>query len=110
MSWSPSRELLREYGRVGPGVRGFWKPDTDLGAGLLNRGGLMALLEKPDGVMEPFLLGVRPAGARDGVLRSGDSGLDSDGLLFGLNCGLGARAPGPRDCVNFGSEGVSGLL
>jgi hypothetical protein len=54
----------------------------------------MALLEKPDGVMEPALLGV---GARVGVLRNGDSGRGREGLPACLFCGLGARAPGPRD-------------
>jgi hypothetical protein len=63
-------------------------------------------LEKPDGVMEPFLLGV---GARLGCLRKGDSGRGRDGLLGGLKEGLGARAPGPTDCENLGMDGVSGL-
>jgi hypothetical protein len=54
----------------------------------------MALFEKPEGVIEPALLGV---GARLGVLRNGDSGRGSEGLPACLDCGLGARAPGPRD-------------
>jgi len=97
---------LREYGLEGPGVRGFWKIGA-FGPGLLNRGGPIALLEKPDGVMEPFRLGV---GARLGCLRNGDSGRGRDGLLCGLKTGLGARAPGPIDCENLeGMDGVSGL-
>ena len=75
----PSRELLREYGRGGPGVRGFWNAAL-LGPGLLYRGG-PRLFEKPEGVMDPFLPGV---GAREG-LRAGDSGRGSDGRLGGLN-------------------------
>lgn len=66
----------------------------------------MALLEKPEGVSPPFLPGVAVKG---GCLRSGDSGRGRDGRPFGLNCGLGARAPGPTDCENLGKEGVSGL-
>lgn len=65
----------------------------------------MALFENPEGVIPPFLPGVA---GRAGVLRSGDSGRGSDGRLF-LNCGLGARAPGPTDCENLGKDGVSGL-
>lgn len=105
MSWCAKRELLREYGLGGPGVRGFWNIEV-FGPGLLYRGGPIALLENPDGVIDPFLFGV---GARLGCFRKGDSGRGSDGLLCGLNTGLGARAPGPTDCENLGMEGVSGL-
>jgi hypothetical protein len=66
----------------------------------------MALLENPDGVSPPFRAGVA---VRFGGLRTGDSGRGSDGRPFGLNCGLGARAPGPTDCENLGRDGVSGL-
>jgi hypothetical protein len=66
----------------------------------------MALFEKPAGVMGPVLPGV---GARFGCFRNGDSGRGSEGLPFGLKTGLGALAPGPTDCENFGMEGVSGL-
>lgn len=77
------------------------------GAGLANRGGApMALLENPEGVSPPFLAGVA---VRLGCLRSGDSGRGRDGRPFGLYEGLGARAPGPTDCENFGNEGASGL-
>jgi len=77
------------------------------GAGLANLGGApIALLENPDGVRPPLRAGVA---VRFGALRIGDSGRGRDGQLFGLNCGLGARAPGPTDCENLGSEGVSGL-
>jgi hypothetical protein len=65
----------------------------------------MALLEKPDGVRTPLRAGV----AVKVGLRSGDSGRARDGRPFGLNCGLGARAPGPTDCENLGIDGVSGL-
>ena len=63
----PKRELFREYGLEGPGVRGFCKGAALGGAGLLNLGGAglakrggapMALLEKPEGVRPPFLPGV----------------------------------------------------
>lgn len=111
----PNRELLREYDRGGPGVRGFWNAAL-LGPGLLNLGGpAPTLFEKPEGVMEPFRpegvtepfrLGV---GASEGCLRNGDSGRGSEGLAGGLNCGLGARAFGPRDREKLGIEGVSGL-
>jgi len=81
-------------------------PETRGGAGLANRGGApMALLEKPDGVRLAFRAGVA---VRLG-LRIGDSGRGRDGRPFGLNCGLGARAPGPIDWENLGTEGVSGL-
>lgn len=81
-------------------------PETRGGAGLAKRGGApMALLENPDGVSPPFRAGVA---VRLG-LRNGDSGRGREGRLFGLNCGLGARAPGPIDWENFGMEGVSGL-
>jgi hypothetical protein len=76
------------------------------GAGLANLGGApIALLEKPDGVRPPLREGVAVKFGR----RNGDSGRGSDGRPFGLNCGLGARAPGPTDCENLGIEGVSGL-
>lgn len=102
----PRRELFREYGRCGPGVRGFCMPEVRGGAGLANLGGApIALLEKPDGVSPPFRAGVA---VRFG-LRRGDSGRGREGRPFGLNCGLGARAPGPTDCENLGSDGVSGL-
>jgi hypothetical protein len=48
-------------------------------------------------------------GAKFGCFRNGDSGRGKDGLTFGLNSGLGARAPGPIDCEKFGRAGVSGL-
>lgn len=104
----PRRELLREYGREGPGVLGFCSPGALGGAGLANLGGApIALLEKPDGVRPPFRAGVA---VKFGCgLRKGDSGRGNDGRPCGLNCGLGARAPGPTDCENFGSDGVSGL-
>lgn len=106
VSCCPRRELFREYGLCGPGVRGFCMPDVRGGAGLANRGGApIALFEKPEGVRPPFRAGVA---VRFG-LRRGDSGRGSDGRPLGLNCGLGARAPGPTDCENLGSEGVSGL-
>jgi hypothetical protein len=101
------RELFLEYGRVGPGVRGFCIPGAFLGggAGLANLGGApIALLENPEGVSPRTGVAVR-----FGVLRIGDSGRGRDGRPFGLNCGLGARAPGPTDCENFGSGGASGL-
>lgn len=110
VSCCPRRELFREYGLGGPGVRGFW-----IGAGLLNLGGAglanlggapIALLENPDGATPPFLPGVV---APLGFCRYGDSGRERDGLPIVLNPGLGARAPGPTDCENLGSEGVSGL-
>jgi hypothetical protein len=53
-----------------------------------------------------FLPGV---GAKFGCFRIGDSGRGKDGLPFGLNSGLGARAPGPIDCEKFGRAGISGL-
>jgi hypothetical protein len=96
----PMRELLREYGRDGPGVRGgFCRPDADLGgAGLANRGGApIALLENPEGASPPFRAGVAVLGAR----RKGDSARGIDGRR--------ARTPGPTDCENLGSDGVSGL-
>jgi hypothetical protein len=96
----PRRELLREYGRDGPGVRGgFCRPDADLGgAGLANRGGApIALLENPEGASPPFRAGVAVLGAR----RKGDSARGIDGRR--------ARTPGPTDCENLGSDGVSGL-
>ena len=102
------RELFREYGRCGPGVRGFCTPGAARGgAGLANRGGApIALLEKPDGVSPPLRAGVA---VRFGGLRNGDSGRGRDGRPFALECGLGARAPGPTDWENLGSDGVSGL-
>ena len=67
----------------------------------------MALLEKPEGVMEPLRPGV---GAKLGCLRTGDSGRGSEGLPLGLKFGLGARPAGPKDCENLGMDGVvSGL-
>jgi len=66
----------------------------------------MPLLEKLEGVRPPLRAGVAVS---VGGLRSGDSGRGRDGRPFGLNCGLGARAPGPTDCENLGREGVSGL-
>lgn len=106
VSCCPSRELFREYGLAGPGVRGFWNTPP-LGPGLLNLGGPIALLEKPDGVTAALRAGV---GTRLGCFLKGDSGRGKDGLPFGLNTGLGARAPGPTDCENLGIEGVvSGL-
>lgn len=104
-SCCPRRELFLEYGRGGPGVRGFWNV-PDLGPGLLNRGGPIALFEKADGVTGVFRPGV---GAKLGCFRNGDSGRGNDGLPFGLNRGLGARAPGPIDCEKFGRAGGSGL-
>lgn len=101
--------MLREYGRCGPGVRGFWSPGAALGgAGLANRGGApIALFEKPEGVSVPLRAGVA---VKAGGRRSGDSGRGRDGRPFCcLNCGLGARAPGPTDWENLGSDGVSGL-
>jgi hypothetical protein len=100
--------LFREYGRCGPGVRGFCTPGAALGgAGLANRGGApIALLEKPEGASPPPRTGVAFA---VGGLRNGDSGRGRDGRPLDLNWGLGARAPGPTDCENLGSEGVSGL-
>jgi hypothetical protein len=56
--------------------------------------------------LERFLPGVAE---RLGCFRKGDSGLGREGLPFGLNCGLGARAPGPIDWENLSIEGVSGL-
>jgi hypothetical protein len=97
----PRRELFREYGRDGPGVRGggFCRPDADRGgAGLAKRGGApIALLEKPEGVSPPFRPGVTAVGAR----RKGDSARGIDGRR--------ARTPGPTDCENLGSDGGSGL-
>ena len=61
---------------------------------------------RPEGVVEPFRLGV---GASEGCLRNGDSGRGSEGRAGGLNCGLGARALGPKDREKLGMEGVSGL-
>lgn len=61
----PTRELLREYDRWGPGVRGFCRGGA-LGTGLAKRGGAglakrggapIALLEKPEGVREPLRAG-----------------------------------------------------
>lgn len=100
----PRRELVfREYGRDGgPGVRGFWMPTVRGGAGLANLGGApMALFENCDGVTLPLRPGV--GGARFDVLRSGDSGRETDGRL--------GRAPGPTDCENLflETEGVFGL-
>lgn len=102
------RELLREYGRCGPGVRGFCNPGAARGgAGLANRGGApIALFEKPEGVSTPLRAGVA---VRFGGLRNGDSGRGRDGRALALDCGLGARAPGPTDWENLGSDGVSGL-
>jgi hypothetical protein len=100
--------LLREYGLEGPGVRGFCSGGARGGAGLANRGGApIALFENPEGVSPPFLAGV--AVKLGCGLRRGDSGRDSDGRPFGLNDGLGARAPGPTDCENLDVDGVSGL-
>lgn len=96
--------MFREYGLEGPGVRGFVKSPL-LGPGLLNRPG-PTLFERPEGVTDPALCGV---GARLGVFLYGDSGRGNDGRPIGLNCGLGARAPGPTDWANLGSEGVEGL-
>lgn len=105
VSWCPRRELFREYGRGGTGVRGFWNPPP-LGPGLLNLGATIALFEKAAGVVGAFLPGV---GARFGCFLNGDSGRGSEGLPLGLKTGLGARAPGPTDCENLGNDGVSGL-
>jgi hypothetical protein len=60
-------------------------------------------------VSPPLLAGVAPA-PRLPFWRYGDSGL-KDGLAWEGRLGLGARAPGPTDCENFGFgiEGVSGL-
>ena len=66
----------------------------------------MALFENPEGVADILLPGV---GASEGCFLKGDSGRGKDGLPLGLKRGLGARAPGPTDCENFGIEGVSGL-
>ena len=89
----PRRELFREYGRGGPGVRGL--TILLLGAGLgVNRGAPIWLLEKDPGPSEGPLPGV---GAKVGGFRRGDSGLGREGLPFGLKIGLGARAPGPTD-------------
>lgn len=56
------------------------------------------LLEKDAGPID----GNRPGvGASMGLFRIGDSGRGNEGL-FALNAGLGARAPGPTDCENFG--------
>lgn len=83
----PSRELFREYGRGGPGVRGFCACGA-LGAGLAKRGGAglakrggapITLLEKPCGVVRPLLTG---------DWRCGDSGLRIEGR---------GRGPGPTD-------------
>lgn len=52
----------------------------------------------------PLLAGVA---VKVGCFRIGDSGRGSDGRPFGLNWGLGARAPGPTDWENLGIEGVS---
>lgn len=41
-------------------------------------------------------------GCRLGLFLYGDSGRGRDGLAFGLNTGLGGRAPGPTDCEKFG--------
>jgi hypothetical protein len=99
---------LREYGLEGPGVRGFCGGGARGGAGLANLGGApIALFEKPDGASPPLRAGV--AVKLGCCLRNGDSGRGRDGRLFGLNCGLGARAPGPTDCENLDSDGVSGL-
>jgi hypothetical protein len=47
--------------------------------------------------------GPRPGvGCSTGLFLYGDSGRGRDGLAFGLNWGLGGRAPGPTDCENFG--------
>lgn len=109
VSCCPMRELFLEYGRGGPGVRGFCSPAAFLGggAGLANLGGApIALLENPEGVSPPLRTAVA---VKFGGLRIGDSGRGRDGRPFGLNCGLGARAPGPTDCENLGRDGVSGL-
>jgi hypothetical protein len=100
VSCCPMRELFREYGRCGPGVRGFCRPDADLGgAGLANLGGApIALLENPEGASPPFRAGVA---VKFGARRNGDSARGIDGRR--------ARTPGPTDCENLGSEGVSGL-
>ena len=37
-----------------------------------------------------------------GLFLYGDSGRGRDGLDFGLNTGLGGRAPGPTDCEKLG--------
>lgn len=72
----------------------------------MKRGAPLTLLEKAAGAIEPPLLGV---GARFGCLRNGDSGRASDGLVLGLKRGLGALAPGPTDCENFGMAAVGGV-
>lgn len=53
---------------------------------------------------------VRAAGVTPpfGCLRTGDSGLGSDGLVRGLKSGLAAR-PGPTDWLNLGMNGVGGV-
>ena len=87
-------------------MRGFWKAAVR-GPGLLNLGGPPpTLFEKPEGVMDPFRLGV---GVSEGCLRNGDSGRGREGLVVGLSCGLVARAPGPRDLEKLGMGGTSGV-
>ena len=73
----------------------------------MNRGGpLPTLLEKPEGVVEPFRVGV---GVSEGCWRCGASGRGSEGLAGGLNWGLGARTPGPKDFEKLGIGGASGV-
>ena len=104
-SLCPKRELFREYGRAGPGVRGFAMavlPGPGLAA---NRGVPIWLLFSPAGAAGAF----PGVAAKFGAFLRGDSGRGRDGRDFALNVGLGARAPGPTDCENLRADGVGGL-
>lgn len=83
------------------GSRESWVPLTLwpnlLGAGLAYRGGAFAAAGVPIDGLPPSC-----------GFRRGDSGRGREGLDF-LKPGLGAL-PGPTDWLNFGSEGVGGVM
>ena len=74
-----------------------------LGAGLGVKRGVPIWLFDSELVPNVPKEGPRPGvGCSMGLFLYGDSGRGREGLVFGLNWGLGGRAPGPTDCENLG--------